>query len=75
MSTPSSDWGPDAPSWQRRRRTAESARVNIYLPPELGRRLARQREQGIDINVSKVCQDALQDLLDRLESASGPGRD
>jgi hypothetical protein len=29
--------------------------------------LARARERGIDINVSKVCQDALKDLLDRID--------
>jgi hypothetical protein len=67
LSTPTSEWGPEAPSWQRRRRPPDSARVNIYLPPELGRRLAQARESGIDINVSKVCQDALTGLLDRIE--------
>jgi hypothetical protein len=48
--------------------------VNIYLPPELGRRLARARERGIDINVSKVCQEALSDLLDGIEDQSKSGR-
>jgi post-segregation antitoxin (ccd killing protein) len=67
LSAQSSEWGEHAPSWQRRRRTPDSARVNIYLPPELGQRLARARERGIDINVSKVCQDALKELLDRID--------
>jgi hypothetical protein len=74
LSTPNSEWGPDAPTWQRRRRTPDSSRVNIYIPPELGRRLARARERGIDINVSKVCQDALADLLNRIELELGLDR-
>jgi hypothetical protein len=64
---PKSEWGPETPSWQRRRRPPDSARVNIYIPPELGERLARIRARGIDINVSKVCQEALSGLLDRIE--------
>jgi hypothetical protein len=73
LSTPTSEFGPNAPNWQRRRRTPDSTRVNIYLPNELGRRLARAREQGIDINVSKVCQDALNEILDRIESGTTRG--
>lgn len=64
---PKSEWGPETPNWQRRRRPPDSARVNIYIPPELGERLARVRDRGIDINVSKVCQEALSNLLDRIE--------
>jgi len=44
-----------------------STRVNIYLPEELGRRLEKARQRGIDINVSRVCQDALERLLDAIE--------
>ncbi len=66
-----SEWGPDAPSWQRRRRPPDAARVNIYIPPELGKRLARARDRGIDINISKVCQTALSQLLDRIEGSEG----
>ncbi len=62
-----SDWGAQAPSWQRRKRPPDVARVNIYIPPELGRRLARARDRGIDINLSKVCQLALVELLDQIE--------
>ncbi|HLI57187.1 MAG TPA: hypothetical protein VKY26_09195 [Actinomycetota bacterium] len=71
MSRERSEWGPEAPTWQRRRRSPASARVNIYLPPELGRRLEQARERGIDINVSRVCQDALERLLDAIEAGEG----
>ena len=67
MSQASSEWGPDAPTWQRRRRDAASTRVNIYIPPELSARLTAAREKGIDINVSRVCQDALERILDAIE--------
>src|SRR3974390_690963 len=68
-SVASSEWGPGAPSWQRRRRPPDSARVNIYVPPELGARLARVLNRGVDINFSKVCQDALKENLDQIESS------
>jgi len=71
LSRERSEWGPEAPTWQRRRRSPASARVNIYLPPELGRRLEQARERGIDINVSRVCQDALERLLDAIEAGEG----
>lgn len=67
---PKSEWGPETPSWQRRHRPPDSARVNIYIPQELGERLTRVRAMGIDINVSKVCQEALRNLLDRIEGSS-----
>lgn len=54
--------------WERcSRRLPESARVNIYIPPDLGERLVQARAKGIDINVSNVCQEVLRELLDRLD--------
>jgi hypothetical protein len=50
-----------------RRVTPVQARVNICLPPELGQRLARARQREIDVNVNMVCQDAVEDLLDRID--------
>jgi hypothetical protein len=41
--------------------------VNIYIPPDLSARLTAARERGIDINVSRVCQDALERILDAIE--------
>jgi hypothetical protein len=67
LSRERSEWGPDAPTWQRRRRSPASARVNIYIPPELSLRLEKVRERGVDINVSRVCRDALERLLDAIE--------
>jgi post-segregation antitoxin (ccd killing protein) len=72
LSQASSEWGPDAPTWQRRRRNEASTRVNIYIPPELSARLASARQKGIDINVSRVCQDALERILDAIESQDTP---
>lgn len=53
--------GPQAPTWPG----------EIYLPPEVGRRLQQAREQGIDINVSRVCQEALERILDSIDTGRG----
>lgn len=51
MSTP--------PPWQIKPSVPISRRVNIYLPQPLTDRLSRLRDQGNEIAMSRVCQDAL----------------
>lgn len=60
------------PSWLRRKEAPRppSVKATIYLGPELSERIARLRARGIDINVSAVCQAALEGACAQAEAVA-----
>ncbi len=65
----------DDPAWLRPMAAARAAPVNkatVYLGSDLMARVQELRARGIDINVSKVCQLALEQAIGDAERMSWP---
>jgi hypothetical protein len=65
----------DDPSWLRPRAMSAAsapAKTTVYLGGDLLARVYDLRRQGIDINVSKVCQLALEEAIQQAERLIPP---
>jgi len=55
------------PPWLRGTRTPARPQVSVYLPLPLQQRIVALRQRSVDINVSAVCQAALEQAVAEAE--------